>query len=51
MRKALEGTSGARLVYVHKKSMSRSKVTRIREIAGTLGAEPIDSGGLEDLLG
>ncbi|MDD1770491.1 MAG: D-aminoacyl-tRNA deacylase [Methanomassiliicoccales archaeon] len=49
MRKAIDATEGARYVYVHKKSMSRSRATHIRELAASLGAKAIDSDDLEDL--
>jgi D-aminoacyl-tRNA deacylase len=49
MRKALEATEDAELVYIHKKSMSRSRATHLKGLARQLGAEVIDSSGLEDL--
>ncbi len=49
MKKALEATPGADLVYVHKKSMSRSRATHVKELAATLGAKAIDSDDLDDL--
>ena len=48
MRKALHATEDAKLVYIHKKSMSRSRATHIKELVGSLDAEAIDSDSLED---
>jgi len=46
---ALENSSGARLVYIHRKSMAGSRATHIRSIVESLGAEAIDSSDLESL--
>ncbi len=48
MQKALHNTEDAKLVYIHKKSMSRSRATHIKELVRSLSAEPIDSDDLED---
>jgi len=48
MQKALHNTEDARFVYIHKKSMSRSRVTHIRELVHSLNAEAIESEDLED---
>jgi D-aminoacyl-tRNA deacylase len=49
IKKALEASDGANLVYVHKKSMSRSRATHVKGLVRQLGADVIDSSGLEDL--
>ncbi|MDD1744089.1 MAG: hypothetical protein LUO85_05635 [Methanomassiliicoccales archaeon] len=49
IRKALAASEGAGLVYIHKKSMPRSRATHIKELVRELGADVIDSSGLEDL--
>lgn len=46
---ALRKSGDAKLVYVHKKSMSRARATHVRELAGQVGAEAIGSSDLEDL--
>ncbi len=46
---ALERSGGARLAYIHKKSMSRSRATHLRDLVLSVGAEVIDSSDLEDL--
>jgi D-aminoacyl-tRNA deacylase len=47
---ALQNSSGARLAYIHKKSMARSRATHIKAIVESLGAQVIDSSDLEDLV-
>ncbi|MGD1060097.1 MAG: D-aminoacyl-tRNA deacylase [Methanomassiliicoccales archaeon] len=49
MEKALDATAGASYVYIHKKSMSRSRATHIKELASSLGTQVVDSDDLEDL--
>ncbi len=49
IRKALAASEGAGLVYIHKKSMSRSRATHLKELVKQSGAEAIDSSDLEDL--
>jgi D-aminoacyl-tRNA deacylase len=49
MKKALEASKGADLIYIHKKSMSRSRATHLKGLVKQLGADVIDSSGLEDL--
>ncbi len=48
MRNALSNTENAKLVYIHKKSMSRSRATHIKELVLSLNAEAIESDDLED---
>jgi D-aminoacyl-tRNA deacylase len=40
--------SKAKLVYIHRKSMSRSRATELKELAISLGLEAVDSQDLED---
>ncbi len=40
--------SKAELVYIHRKSMSRSRATELKELARSLGLEAVDSHDLED---
>jgi D-aminoacyl-tRNA deacylase len=47
--KALAASEDAGLVYIHKKSMSRSRVTHLKGLVKRSGAEAIDSSDLEDL--
>jgi D-aminoacyl-tRNA deacylase len=47
---ALEGSSGAKLAYIHKKSMARSRATHLKGLVESMGAEVIDSSDLEDLV-
>jgi len=49
IKKALEASEGANLVYIHKKSMSRSRATHVKALVRQLGAEVVDSSELEDL--
>jgi D-aminoacyl-tRNA deacylase len=49
MAKAMERSEGARLVYIHKKSMSRSRATHIRDLVRGMGVEAVDSSDLQDL--
>lgn len=49
MAMAMEKSEGARLVYIHKKSMSRARATHIRDLVRGMGAESIDSSSLDDL--
>jgi len=49
LRMALEKSDGAELVYVHKKSMPRSRATHLRHLVESIGAKAIDSSDLEDL--
>ncbi|MCU0860946.1 MAG: D-aminoacyl-tRNA deacylase [Methanomassiliicoccales archaeon] len=49
MAMAMEKSEGARLVYIHKKSMSRARATHIRDLVRGMGAEAIDSSSLDDL--
>jgi len=46
---ALEKSDGAKLVYIHKKSMSRARATHLRHLVEGMGAQAIDSSDLEDL--
>lgn len=46
---ALEKSGGAKLAYIHRKSMARSRATRLKGTVESLGAEAIDSSDLEDL--
>lgn len=46
---AMEKSDGARLVYIHKKSMSRARATHLRHLVTSMGAEAIDSSDLDDL--
>lgn len=47
MRKAADA-SKAKLVYIHRKSMSRSRATELKQLATSLGLEAVDSQDLED---
>ncbi len=49
IKKALAASENADLVYIHKKSMSRSRATHVKGLVRELGADVIDSSGLEDL--
>jgi len=49
MKKALAATSGAKMVYVHRKSMSRSRATHVKQLVESIGMTAVDSGDLEDL--
>jgi D-aminoacyl-tRNA deacylase len=49
LKKALAASDGARLVYIHKKSMSRSRAKHMKELVKQSGAEVIDSSAMEDL--
>jgi D-aminoacyl-tRNA deacylase len=49
IRKALEASEHAAQVYIHKKSVSRSRATHLRDLVIQSGAEAIDSSDLEDL--
>lgn len=49
MTMALEKSDGANLVYIHKKSMSRSRATHLRHLVESMGATAIESSDLEDL--
>ena len=49
MRQAMANTQDARAVYIHKKSMSRSRATHIKELVRSIGGEAVDSGDLQDL--
>jgi D-aminoacyl-tRNA deacylase len=46
---ALDKSEGAKLVYIHKKSMSRARATHLRHLVESMGAKAIDSSDLEDL--
>jgi D-aminoacyl-tRNA deacylase len=48
VRMGMEG-SGARLTYIHRKSMKRSEATMVAKIVTDLGYEPVDSSDLEDI--
>jgi D-aminoacyl-tRNA deacylase len=48
VRLGAEG-SGARLVYVHRKSMKRSEATAVAKVVADLGYEVVDSSDLEDI--
>jgi D-aminoacyl-tRNA deacylase len=43
--------SKAELVYIHRKSMSRSRATELKELACSLGLEAVESNDLEDRSG
>ncbi len=47
MGKAAEA-SKAEMVYIHRKSMSRSRATELKELARSLGLEAVESNDLED---
>ncbi len=47
MRKAADA-SKAELVYIHRKSMSRSRATELKELARSIGLKAVDSQDLED---
>jgi D-aminoacyl-tRNA deacylase len=49
IKKALEASEHADLVYIHKKSVSRSRATHLKSLVRQAGAESIDSSDLEDL--
>ncbi|HVO78322.1 MAG TPA: D-aminoacyl-tRNA deacylase [Methanomassiliicoccales archaeon] len=49
IKKALEATKGAKMVYLHRKSMSRSKVTHIKKLVESIGVKAVESGDLEDI--
>ncbi len=49
VRKALDASDGADLVYIHKKSMARSRATHLKGLIRQIGADVVDSSGLEDL--
>ncbi len=40
--------SKAELVYIHRKSMSRSRATELKDLARSIGLKPVDSQDLED---
>jgi D-aminoacyl-tRNA deacylase len=46
---ALQMSASAKLVYIHKKSMQRSRATHLKDLVRSLGAEPVDSSDLADL--
>ncbi len=46
---AMEKSEGASLVYIHKKSMARSRATHLRHLVESVGARAVDSSDLEDL--
>jgi len=46
---ALEKSDGANLIYIHTKSMSRSRATHLRHLVESMGATAIESSDLEDL--
>jgi D-aminoacyl-tRNA deacylase len=48
VKQALE-KSGAKLVYLHKKSMKRSEATMVAKLVADLGYEVVDSSDLEDI--
>jgi len=49
IKKALEASEHADSVYIHKKSVSRSRATHLKNLVRQAGAEAIDSSDLEDL--
>jgi len=49
MAMAMERSEGAKLVYIHKKSMSRSRATHLRHLVESMGAAAVESSDLEDL--
>ena len=49
IKKALEASEHAGLVYIHKKSVSRARATHLKSLVRQAGAEAIDSSDLEDL--
>jgi D-aminoacyl-tRNA deacylase len=49
IKNALEASERAGLVYIHKKSVSRSRATHLKDLVRRTGAEAIDSSDLEDL--
>ena len=49
MGMAMERSEGAKLVYIHKKSMSRSRATHLRHLVESMGATAVESSDLEDL--
>lgn len=46
---AREKSGDAKMVYIHKKSMSRARATHLRDLVRELGAAAIDSSDLDDL--
>ena len=46
---AMERSEGAKLVYIHKKSMFRSRATHLRHLVESMGAAAVESSDLEDL--
>ncbi|MDD1756619.1 MAG: D-aminoacyl-tRNA deacylase [Methanomassiliicoccales archaeon] len=46
---ALEKSDGAKLVYIHKKSMSRARATHLRHLVESMSARAIDSSDLEGI--
>lgn len=48
VRIGMEG-SGARLAYIHRKSMKRSEATMVAKVVTDLGYEAVDSSDLEDI--
>lgn len=46
---ALGKSAGAKLVYIHRKSMARSRATHIKELVTSLGASVIDSSEMDEL--
>ena len=48
VRMGMEG-SGARIAYIHRKSMKRSEATAVAKVVADLGYEAVDSSDLEDL--
>lgn len=48
VRMGMEG-SGARMAYIHRKSMKRSEATMVAKVVADLGYEAVDSSDLEDL--
>jgi D-aminoacyl-tRNA deacylase len=48
IKKALEASEHADLVYIHKKSVSRSRATHLKTLVRQSGAEAVDSSDMED---
>jgi D-aminoacyl-tRNA deacylase len=49
IKKGLEASEQAGLVYIHKKSVSRSRATHLKGLVRQAGAEVVDSSDMEDL--
>jgi D-aminoacyl-tRNA deacylase len=48
VRMGMEG-SGARMAYIHRKSMKRSEATMVAKVVADLGYDAVDSSDLEDI--